>query len=112
MSVASLGPAWAANQNLRRDSEFFVQLANRVEREGSLALHDFIDARSAADHSDQSQRIFALLLKAEFNSRDGVREIDGIVLAFVDFHPRGENVELVALSRALARREREKVASG
>src|SRR5450631_177282 len=71
------------DKNLCRDVEFLVQITNHIQRQRSLALHDFINTRSLTDDSDQCARVFPFLFQPELDRFDRIGEVNRIVFLLV-----------------------------
>lgn len=88
--------ARGADQDVSGNVEFIVEFANHVYGKWAPAGHDLINAVAVTDDSNQSASVLALLFQAKLDCSDGVRGINGIVLALVGLDECGEYFQLVA----------------
>ena len=74
--------------------QLWSAISNSIGRffEKPVAAHHFIDACALTNDSDQGAIVLSLL-QAELDSFDGIRQIDGTVLALVYFDQGDEHVE-------------------
>lgn len=87
------------NENLWWDVEFLVQITDHIQRQRSLALHDFINSRSLTDEPDHCARVFPFLFQPEFDRFDRIGEFNRIVFLLVRLDQRGKYVQFVAFRR-------------
>src|ERR1700735_773032 len=95
MIGSAASPRWA-DQDFGWDVEFLMEIANHIEGEWALALHNLINARALSNDSDQGASVFALLFQSKLDRLDGAWEVDGIVPAFVSLDERSQDVQLIA----------------
>src|ERR1035437_2968230 len=89
------------NQNLRWDSEVFIQLADHTERQGTIAAQHLIYSGSVANDADEGLLVFALLLQTKLDRFDWVRHVHRETHLFIGLDKSCKDVEPVSVGGAL-----------
>ncbi len=104
LSILPLWPLPVASrldQNVSRNTQLVVEVPDHFEREGALLLKNFVDPCALPDYADQGASVLALLLEAELDGLDGVRQVDGVVFPLVSFDQGSQDVEFIEFGRAI-----------
>jgi hypothetical protein len=65
-------PPTRLDQNIGRDLQFLIQLANHIQGQWPISSHDLINPGPLSDDSDEGPKSFPGLLQPEFDGVDGV----------------------------------------
>ena len=99
MGALAVVPAVGANENLRRNAEPLVQFSNHVDGQGSTAVEDFGDARTATDERFEIPSSEATALHVVEQCIDRIRRIDRFMPRFEALDQRCQDIKPVSRGR-------------
>jgi hypothetical protein len=85
-SAAHVDPAFPAHrldQDVCRNAEFVMQIANHIQRQRTISSHHFVHTGALADHTNQGAKVLPLLFQSKLDGLNRIGKVYWVARSLV-----------------------------